>query len=209
MRRSSLAEGQVKGKLELLVCVRCCREQSPHCRMFWQARRTDLSPPEPGGLAWPPGGHPCPVPHTLPAPSRCSSPHPLAPPARAGVRCGAGVGMSCREAVSPLLAHPEGVACTPVGCVGPRLAASRTGSRRVSGSIPGGGERGAGSSSERAGVREASGAEPARMRENGWAVGGAARQLPTKNAGLVARGWNATRPCGSIPAHTMEQEQRR
>ena len=103
MRRSSLAEGQVKGKLELLVCVRCCREQSTHSRMFWQARRADLSPPEPGGLACP--HRTCAAPHIVPPPSGCSSPHPLAPPAtpsrcpagRAGVRCGAGVGMSCRE----------------------------------------------------------------------------------------------------------------
>ena len=103
MRRSSLAEGQVKGKRELLVCVRCCREQSTHCRMFWQARRADLSPPEPGGLACP--HRTCAAPHIVPPPSGCSSPHPLAPPAtpsrcpagRAGVRCGAGVGMSCRE----------------------------------------------------------------------------------------------------------------
>jgi hypothetical protein len=32
-------------------------------------------------------------------------------------------------AVSPLLAHPEGVACTLEGCVGPGLAARTGGSR--------------------------------------------------------------------------------
>jgi hypothetical protein len=49
------------------------------------------------------------------------------------------------QAVSPPLAHPEGVACTPEGCVGPGLAASRTPSQCSSGSISEGDERGAGS----------------------------------------------------------------
>jgi len=46
-------------------------------------------------------------PHKVPALSRCS------------------FGMSFREAVSPPLAHPQGVACTPEGCVGPGLEAIR------------------------------------------------------------------------------------
>jgi hypothetical protein len=40
-RRSSLAEGQFKGEMELLVCVRCCRQRSTHSRAFWQE---DLAP---------------------------------------------------------------------------------------------------------------------------------------------------------------------
>jgi len=48
------------------------------------------------------------------------------------------------RAVSPPLAHSQGVARTPVGCVGPGLADSRTRSRGSPGSIPGGGERGCG-----------------------------------------------------------------
>jgi hypothetical protein len=56
------------------------------------------------------------------------------------------VPVSCREAVSPPLAHPEGVACTPEGCGGPGLAASRR--------IPEGDERGAGSSTDLAACGE-------------------------------------------------------
>jgi len=36
--RSSLAQGELKGKLELLVCVRCCRQRPIHSRAVWQAR---------------------------------------------------------------------------------------------------------------------------------------------------------------------------
>ena len=155
MRRSSLAEGQVKGKRELLVCVRCCREQSTHCRMFWQARRADLSPPEPGGLACP--HRTCAAPHTVPAPSGCSSPHLrrtahrpatvwvflTAPPgtARQGVRCGAGVGMSCREGRSA--AAKRGQVCphrTPFAPSGDATRGRETASptRRPPGRTPAG-----------------------------------------------------------------------
>jgi hypothetical protein len=35
---SSLAQSELKGKLELLVCVRCCGQRLTHSRAFWPAR---------------------------------------------------------------------------------------------------------------------------------------------------------------------------
>jgi hypothetical protein len=48
-RRSSLAEGQFKGEMELLVCVRCCRQRSTHSRAI---RPTRHAPPAESACLW-------------------------------------------------------------------------------------------------------------------------------------------------------------
>jgi hypothetical protein len=46
--RSSLAQGELKGKLELLVCVRCCGQRPNHSRIFWRARHVQHTARQPG-----------------------------------------------------------------------------------------------------------------------------------------------------------------
>jgi len=56
--RSSLDQGELKGKLELLVCVRCCRQRLTHSRAICQARHAptfrtpDGSVEDPAPAAW-------------------------------------------------------------------------------------------------------------------------------------------------------------
>jgi hypothetical protein len=45
---SSLAQGELKGKLELLVCVRCCRQRLTHSRAIWRARHAHVFARQPG-----------------------------------------------------------------------------------------------------------------------------------------------------------------
>jgi len=117
---SSLAQGELMGKLELLVCVRCCGQRPNRSRTFWRARHVQLPARQPTSRRPSPPWHrpphrPGPVPALWAGVScregRCAdwagvlvfSPHPLAPPARAGVRCGAGV-QGCSES---LCGNPE------------------------------------------------------------------------------------------------------
>jgi hypothetical protein len=100
------------------------------------SRRTHLPRPH----TCPPEGHTCPVPQAV-SPRRAGASGPNGVLGRDDVAGGPSAPLRdaarCQGAVSPPLAHPEGVACTPEGCGGPRLAASRR--------IPEGGERGVGS----------------------------------------------------------------
>jgi hypothetical protein len=178
----------------------------------WHVHRGSERPPSSSAAAdeqrrrlseWPPNNSVQPPPlrfgdatrpwRTTRTPARYAHRPDPAPPgtARQG-RCAVLGRCVLREAVSPSRAHPQ----------------SATGrAMRPRGASPEGANAVLGLRLTRLACGKLEGDWPARMRENGWTLGGAGGQLPPKSARLVAL--RQLGYAGSVPARTMEQEQRR